>query len=73
MKVDPRGSYHSKDFSSYIWKKAAWLEVNIGGSFFRIAATALFLLNSVSRKRRTAFLSQPRGCTKSVYSDRSQS
>ena len=47
-------------------KKAAWLEVNTGGSFFRMAETAGCFLNSLSRNLRTILRSHPRGCLKPV-------
>jgi hypothetical protein len=49
------------------------LDVNIGGVLLRINGTARSFLNSPSKNRLTLFLSQPRGCSKSLYKDRSPS
>ena len=47
-------------------KNAAWLEVNSGGSFLRIAPTAGSRLNSLSRNPRTCLRSQPCGWRNAV-------
>ncbi len=54
--------HREEDYPSFIAKKGAWLDVNMGGFLLSISETALCFLNSSWRNFRTSPLCHPPGC-----------